>query len=1276
MHALCRHRTRPGRTLPGRTLPGRTLPGRTLPGRTLPGRSPFGLVPALAIVPALGLVAALAIGLGGCSHELEGPDPVPERLEPDGECGDEQPQIVCSEQLVTPVRVCGEGLSPLVIDTLIGEDQVVLPELTLQRVSGVTGDPGSGNPVTLDASGVTWSSQQGMSFDVTPELGLAPGVYDLTVENANGSEGLLSEALVVVPPPSLDSVEPQLFCSEQISAVLTLRGSGFVELEDGTLPTVTVGGVDRQPDAVADCQDLAGPAGGRTCNELVVTIPPDSLAPGVHYVFVTNPAPAGCVSTEAVQVEVVPPPEVTEVIPDPVCTEQFTQQVTVLGSGFLVVGTDLPIVTIGGTDYPADSAQDCTPLTVVPDSRSCTALTVTLPMGVLSPGDHDVVVTNPEPAPCTSGAPYVLTVVPPPTVDSVDPASICTGGGEFTIYGSGFYDGATVEVGGATPITTNVIDDGTIDVTMGFSLSPGTYDVTVTNLDGCADTLAGAITVIPGPIVFFVDPPRLYNGISIRVTIYASGLTGTPLSVQLIHTGTSNVVSITDFTWDAAQPGRILATVPAGLDPGTYDVVVEDPSGCPAILSAGVTVVDTLTVALDSMAPPFGWVNTATAVEIRAVDPPPTGQVQFQATPRAYLNPTNPGPNTVASPLLSVSFVGDPAQPSALLTALVPDGLPVGTYDLIVVNPDGSVGQLAGAFEVVADAPPSIFTISPGSSPNNVDTPGTIYGDSFRNPTVEMTCRDPNNVETTYTVTVSGSTGTTIDVTFPTNGVAEGSVCVITVTNDDGTYATFSALAVTNPSENLAPWSAAPAMSTARRAPVALAGRATQTARYLHAIGGDDGTAAGAMTSVESAQVDLFGNVQAWFEQPYALPAPSTLAGGVRIGRFFYLVGGNDGTSAVDTVYRAEILDPLDAPVVDDLSITTGSGAGLGGGIWYYRVSAVFGSGDDRNPDGESLASEPLVVQLPDLTDKIHLTLLWSQVPGAVGYRVYRSPQPDLASGSEELIAEVSGGATTQLTDTGLASLTPVIAPLPNGALGQWRALTSAPLNSAREGFGIALAADPGQSSNPDLGSAFYIYAIGGRDDTGTVLSSYEYLPVSVNSPKSHTVGTWTSGTIDLPSARWQLGAYVLNAQSSTSVPTGETWIYAGGGRGSGAAIVTEVSAVEVQTGGALDAGGWESVTGFTPGRAGYGYAGINNRLFAFGGNQGNPSNESMSAHVCPFAGCGLRTFPDTAGFNNEGTNMSVDRVLMGSTLESAFIFIVGGQSSTGPTNTVDSTIW
>ena len=59
--------------------------------------------------------------------------------------------------------------------------------------------------------------------------------------------------------------------------------------------------------------------------------------------------------------------------------------------------------------------------------------------------------------------------------------------------------------------------------------------------------------------------------------------------------------------------------------------------------------------------------------------------------------------------------------------------------------------------------------------------------------------------------------------------------------NPDTSWGEFSALAVTNPAENIPDSTGLVPMNTARRSPALTNGRPTLTQRFLYAIGGDDG---------------------------------------------------------------------------------------------------------------------------------------------------------------------------------------------------------------------------------------------------------------------------------------------------------------------------------------------------------------------------------------------------------------------------------------------------
>jgi hypothetical protein len=693
----------------------------------------------------------------------------------------------------------------------------------------------------------------------------------------------------------------------------------------------------------------------------------------------------------------------------------------------------------------------------------------------------------------------------------------------------------------------------------------------------------------------------------------------------------------------------VQAVIPAGLAAGTYTMSISDETPCIPFLETAVTVVETATVAVDRLRPAFGWTEGYTPVDVLALDPIPAGEIGFAATPRVYLNPTVPGPETVATGLRSVQF-----QDAATLRAVVPPGLAPGDYDAIIVNPDGSVGLATAAFRVTELEPPTITSVSPSRTQGSIDTVADVLGGPFRDPTVEIRCTQPDGVFVTRAATINTWDATSIDAILPSNGLAEGTVCVVRATNSDGSIGDYSAVSVGSPSGNLFGFSPGPSLLTARRAPAAVAGRATTTSRYLYAIGGDSGSAAGALDTIEQAPLDAFGRIDAWRALPGSLPAPRTFATPVRIGRYIYLVGGNDGTDAVASVLRAAILDPLEVPRYADLGITFADSDGLPAGLYTYRVAALYAVDDPHNPNGESLPGDPIAVRLPTVPGGVELALSWTPVDRAVGYRIYRSPAAD--SLAMEHLVDVLDAGTTFVDDNSFVTST-VFEPLRDGALGEWASVGDLPGGSAADAAREAACVTA--SRDPDTAGRWFIHVAGGRDGAGTVRNTIHMLSVDVDpDDETHGVGAWTTLPQTLSTARWQCGGFVVDDALHSVAPPNETWLYFGGGRTQGGTS-GNTDAGRVTGDGTLAS--FQQVDGPSPARAGYGFAAASNFLYIFGGQGGAPSTDGREAQIAT-------PLPTLSNWNAMGgRGIETARVLMGSAQESAVIFIVGGQTDALP---------
>ncbi len=1120
-------------------------------------------------------------------------------------------------------------------------------------------------------------------------LTLADGDVELgnpTVQVLNPPPaGCSAEAMdlwTVLPRPTLESAEPLLVCNAQGDDELVITGTGFLEL-DGAAPTVMVGSVAASEVEVtgSSCEPISGREDARLCTELVATLDEGTLDEGVHDVVVLNTDPAGCETQESVELVAVDPPEVASVSPNPVCLEEEIE-ITITGTHFVRLGDDQPSVTIGGVAATDVTVTDstCESIDGTDDAEACTELTATLEMGALDDDTTNrVIVTNPGTLDCESEDEVDLMVVPPPTVTSVDSANVCTGGGTIEITGTGL-SGISARLvdpdtmGEIDALNTVVNDDGTqATITFGSGVQPDMYELVIANPSGCGDTAAQMVTAIAGPVAFFLDPPVAYNGVTLRATIYASGVTTAPAGVTLTPEGGGTLADQTpldDVAWPAGNDHKIGATIPAGIDEGVYDVTVDFATGCDAVLAGGVTIEADTTIALldPALQPQFGKENTEIAVNVlaKATADLDADEVNFQATPRAYLS--GQGSSLVAEPLRAVAL-----DTEERLTAIVPDTLPAGLYDLVVVNPDGSVGFQAGAYEATVVAPPVIDDVTPTQLDNDIDRPITVSGSNFVNPAtdieVTLDCLSGTNTTTIGPLTLDGgSTDTSLTATVP-SGISHGSICVVRVTNtSNDTFDEFSALTVTNPASKLPAFRAGTDLVDGRRAPAATLGAATREARFVYAIGGDDGDAANALTSVEAAPIGRFGDLGEWRTLATELPDGVTEAQAVNGGRYVYLIGGLVGELTSSAILRAAVLDPNDAPQASDFDLrffaTPDSDPltrdGLEPGAWIYVISAVFDGADTDNPGGESLRSEPITLYAPDVPDGVEIQLDWDAVFGADGtteavtYRIYRTTAPNTPVTSLRLLAEVTAPTHTFTDMNPAAFLDADKQPLAVGDLGEWRALPDE-LNTARAAFGISLANDP--NCDP------YLYVVGGLADAATESASYEYASFDT---ATGALGAFTQATGSGLSARRELATFVADEQSSTEItPVSgcEAYLYASFGRSGASTFVTDVQEAPVTAGGALGA---FTDSGPAPqNAAGHVAFFSSNGAYVMGGasNSADAVDTAIQAGMCSGSGC---TAPNLKNFSSASNNLEEPRYLPGFTRQGAFFYLIGGADAAG----------
>jgi hypothetical protein len=265
------------------------------------------------------------------------------------------------------------------------------------------------------------------------------------------------------------------------------------------------------------------------------------------------------------------------------------------------------------------------------------------------------------------------------------------------------------------------------------------------------------------------------------------------------------------------------------------------------------------------------------------------------------------------------------------------------------------------------------------------------------------------------------------------------------------------------------------------------------------------------------------------------------------------------------------------------------------------------------------------------------------------------------------LLATVMGATTLTFADDG--SATPgTQKPLPAGSTGEWAQLPN--LATKRSGLGV------GAGPDPVTPGTFYVYALLGRNAAAmapaSVNTSYEYLPVTVAANGRQTVGAaWKAGLQQSTAGRWQIGTWVVD-KTVDSAYAPDTWIYLGGGRDGNNTLNGTVEAGKVGAGG--DLGAFAAPKAFGVTSAGYGVCAANQQLFVFGGKAGAPSTNAKSASlVTPAPAVANNSWNDEGGFS-----LTHGRYLMGSAVQSSFIFLLGGQTDepSPASKTTELVIW
>lgn len=368
-----------------------------------------------------------------------------------------------------------------------------------------------------------------------------------------------------------------------------------------------------------------------------------------------------------------------------------------------VILTDPPAVNVAvtATDEQCNTPNSGTATANVsngtaPYTQTWSNAGTTVTINNLAPGNYDVTITDAVGCTATASGTVNASTLPTVSITAADPN--CNGGNDGVLEAVGTFANYTWGHGALTNPSTG--------------LGAGSYDVTVTDANGCTAT-ASAILSEP--------------------TALSITLTPTPLDCNVPNTGavTSTVGGGTPpytYLWSNAATTQDIT----GLAPGTYDVTVTDGNGC--------TITDGVTLAAPN--PPILTLNT-TQVDCSG---PNSGAVDA----------------VTSGGTAPITYLWSNAATTAGIT-----GLGAGSYTVTITDAEGCTATASATITGIPTLQITVDTINPtcfGAANGEIDIFGPYTSFTWSDGDLNMPRQ--NLAAGTYSVTVSDNGGCSATRTF------------------------------------------------------------------------------------------------------------------------------------------------------------------------------------------------------------------------------------------------------------------------------------------------------------------------------------------------------------------------------------------------------------------------------------------------------------------------------------------------------------------------------
>ncbi|MDH4229768.1 MAG: fibronectin type III domain-containing protein [Nitrospirota bacterium] len=368
------------------------------------------------------------------------------------------------------------------------------------------------NPGIHAAAAPVFSSAGGvdrLSLTVGVDSNAAPGLSDVTVVNTDSSTGVGNGLMNVLPYIVVTAVSPATVSTGAVSQLLVVDGANFQ------------GGVQFAFGVGIAVQSVTLSATNRA---LVTVDVAAAAAPGARPVTATNADGGTTTVTTPGFFGVISGPTITAITPTTVA-QGGVVTAQVAGSGFTLLNPATAVtlsgtgIGVSGVTVLGDTALQMT-LTVAPDAPFDTARSLTL---TDTNGGRGVLAS-------------AITVRPVPRISGIVPVSATLGesGKLFTLSGSGFMSGASVQVrGGGVLVSQQVVSQTQINLTLDVT-ALADISIAVLNPDG---------QLTSPPLLVPVAAPGACDAIGSGTRVDLSS-TGSPLACSSITVDTGAVLAL------------------------------------------------------------------------------------------------------------------------------------------------------------------------------------------------------------------------------------------------------------------------------------------------------------------------------------------------------------------------------------------------------------------------------------------------------------------------------------------------------------------------------------------------------------------------------------------------------------------------------------------------------------------------------------------------------------------------------------------------------------